>query len=65
VRGSCLQIVELTAGLVVLGGVVAVVLAIVPKVREFIPGRARWIFKGDKNPQHAFLRGESKAVGST
>jgi hypothetical protein len=25
--------------------------------------RGRWIFKGDKNPQHTFLRRGSKAVG--
>jgi hypothetical protein len=29
----------------------------------FKPGRRQWIFKGDKNPQHAFLRIGSKAVG--
>jgi hypothetical protein len=33
-------------------------------VCRFSPGRERWIFKGDKNPQHAFLRRGSKAVGS-
>jgi hypothetical protein len=33
------------------------------KVRGFKPGRERWIFKGDKNPQHDFLRKGSKAVG--
>jgi hypothetical protein len=27
------------------------------KVRGFRTGRGRWIFKGDKNPQHEFLRG--------
>jgi quinol-cytochrome oxidoreductase complex cytochrome b subunit len=31
-------------------------LAIGPKVSGFIPGQGRWIFKGDKNPQHPFLR---------
>jgi hypothetical protein len=25
--------------------------------------RGRWIFKGDKNPEHHFLRRGSKAVG--
>jgi hypothetical protein len=38
------------------------VLAIGPKVRGFKPSRGRRIFKGDKNPQHAFLR-RSKVVG--
>jgi hypothetical protein len=36
--------------LVSLGGPVASVLAIGPKVRGFKPGRERWIFNGDKNP---------------
>jgi hypothetical protein len=27
-----------------------------PKVRGFDPDRGRWIFKGDKNPEHHFLR---------
>jgi hypothetical protein len=35
---------------VILGGVMVIVLAIGPKVREFKPGRERWMFKGDKNP---------------
>jgi hypothetical protein len=34
-----------------------------PKVRGFDPDRGRWIFKGDKNPEHHFLRRGSKAVG--
>ena len=33
------------------------------QVRGFKPGRSRRIFKGRKNPQHAFLRRGSKAVG--
>jgi hypothetical protein len=33
---------------VVLGGVMVIVLANILKVRWFIPGRQRWIFKGDK-----------------
>jgi hypothetical protein len=45
------------------GGLVVRILATGPKVRGFKPGRGRWIFKGDKNPQHAFLRTASKAVG--
>jgi hypothetical protein len=39
-----------------------IVLAIGPKVRGFKPGRVRWIFKGDKSPQHTFLRKGSEAV---
>jgi hypothetical protein len=27
-----------------------------PKVRVFDPDRGRWIFKGDKNPEHHYLR---------
>jgi hypothetical protein len=47
-----------------LGGLVVSVLATGPKVRGFDPGRGRWIFfKGDKNPEHHFLRRGSKAVG--
>jgi hypothetical protein len=48
---------------VVLGGVMVIVLATGPKVRELKPGRRKWIFKGDKNRQHDFLRRGSKAVG--
>jgi hypothetical protein len=39
------------------------VLATGPKVRGFDPDRSRWIFKGDKNSEHHFLRRGSKAVG--
>jgi len=39
------------------------VLAFRTQVRGFKPGRSRRIFKGEKNPQHAFLRRGSKAVG--
>jgi hypothetical protein len=46
-----------------LGGLVVSVLATGPKVRGFDPDRGRWIFKGDKNPEHYFLRRGSKAVG--
>ena len=35
-----------------------------PKARGFDPDRGRWIFKGDKNPEHHFLRRGSKAVGT-
>jgi hypothetical protein len=46
-----------------------VVLVTVPpigtKVRGIIPGRGRCIFKGDKIPQHTFLRRGSKVVGPT
>jgi hypothetical protein len=34
-----------------------------PKVRGIKPSQGRCIFKGDKIPQHAFLRRESKVVG--
>jgi hypothetical protein len=37
------------------------VIVIGHKVRGFNPGQ--WIFNGDKKPQHAFLRRESKVVG--
>jgi hypothetical protein len=37
-------------------GLVVSVLATGPKVRGFDPDRGRWIFKGDKNPEHHFLR---------
>jgi hypothetical protein len=46
---------------VALGGLVVSVLATGPKVRGF--DRGRWIFKGDKNPEHHFLRRGNKAVG--
>jgi hypothetical protein len=38
-------------------------LATEPKDRWFKPDRVGWIFKGDKNPQHTFLRMENKAGG--
>jgi hypothetical protein len=37
---------------------VVIVFAIGPKIR-----RGQWIFTGDKNPYHDFLRRRSKAVG--
>jgi hypothetical protein len=46
-----------------LGGVVVSVLATGPKVRRFKPARGDGLFKGDKNPQHTFLRRGSKAGG--
>jgi hypothetical protein len=46
--------------LVVICGVMVSVPAIGLMVREFKPSRGRWTFKGDKNPQHAFLRREEK-----
>jgi hypothetical protein len=45
---------------VALGGLVVSVLATGSKVRGFDPDRGRWIFKGDKNPEHHFLRREVK-----
>jgi hypothetical protein len=41
-----------SAYIIALGCLVVSVLAIVPKVRGFKPGRRRWIFKGDTNSQH-------------
>jgi hypothetical protein len=38
-----------------LGGVVVSVLATGPKVCGFKTRPRRWIFMGDKNPQHTFL----------
>jgi hypothetical protein len=60
---SYLFLIEVKYGLVALGGVKVSMLPIGSKVRGFKPGRERWIFKGDKNPQHAFLPRRSKAVG--
>ena len=37
------------------------VLAFGTQVRGFKPDRSRWIFQGEKNPQHAFLRRGRKA----
>jgi hypothetical protein len=49
--------------LVVLSGVMVSVIAIGPTVRGLRPGRGQWIFMGDINPQHTFLRRGSKAFG--
>ena len=38
------------------------VLAFGTQVGGFKPDRSRWIFQGEKNPQHAFLRRGTKAV---
>jgi len=38
-------------------------LAFGTQVRGFAPGRSRRIFRAKKNPQHTFLRRESKVVG--
>jgi preprotein translocase subunit Sec61beta len=48
---------------IVLGGLVVIVLAVVPKFLGFEPGRVRWIFMSYNNPQHIFLRKECKAFG--
>jgi hypothetical protein len=65
--GNCsrTQLYKYSTGIcpVVIGGPVVITLAIGPKVREFKPGREQWTFKGDKNPQHDFLRRGNKAVG--
>jgi hypothetical protein len=47
---------------IVLGGKVVSVLAILPKVRRFKPGRGQWIFKDDKYLQRPLLQRGSKAV---
>ena len=39
-------------------------LAFGTQVRGLKPDKSRWIFRGEKNPQHAFLRRGSKAVSS-
>jgi hypothetical protein len=49
--------------IVILGGIVFSVFAIRPKVRGLKPGIRRWIFKGDKNLQHAFLSRVTKSAG--
>jgi hypothetical protein len=54
----------LSTTLVDLGDVMAGVLTTGPKVRGFKPGQRRWIFKGDKSPQHPFYR-RSQAVDLT
>jgi hypothetical protein len=48
--------------LVVLGHAMIIVFTISSTGREFKPGRGRWIFKDDKNPEHDFIRRVSKAV---
>jgi hypothetical protein len=48
---------------VAIGGLIISVLAIGPKVHGFKPGRGTGTFKGDTNPQHAFLQRGSEAVG--
>jgi hypothetical protein len=46
-----------------LGGVVVSVLATELKSLRVQTRPRRWIFKGDKNPQHTFLRIGNKAGG--
>jgi hypothetical protein len=48
-----------------LGDVVVSVLATGLEGGWFKPGRGDGFFKGDKNPQHTFLRRESKAGDPT
>jgi hypothetical protein len=45
-----------------LGGLVVIMLATGPKVRECKRGQERWTFKDDTNLQLTFLRRVSKAV---
>jgi hypothetical protein len=52
-RGSSKYYLRIQSGR--LGGVVISVLATGPKGCGFITRPRRWIFKGDKNPQHIFL----------
>jgi hypothetical protein len=47
---------------VVLGAVMVVALDTGYKVLGFKPGRERWIFKGDKNVYHEFLRRGRKVI---
>ena len=54
---------SLTGGRSGFGGLGVRVLAFSTQIRGIKPGRSRRIFKGEKNPQHAFLRRGSKAVG--
>jgi hypothetical protein len=46
----------------VLSGAMVSVLAIGPKVRDFKLVRWRWVLRGVKNPQYAFLRREIKTL---
>jgi hypothetical protein len=41
---------------VAIGGLGVRVVSVGPKIRGFKPGQGQWILKGDKNPQHDFLR---------
>jgi hypothetical protein len=59
---KCSSVIWSKQRLVVFGGLVVSVLEIGSKVRVFKPGRGRRTFKGDKNPQHAFLRTGNTAV---
>jgi hypothetical protein len=45
------------------GGLGVSALVFGTQVRGLKPGRSRWIFQGEKNPQSAFLRKGSKTVG--
>jgi hypothetical protein len=49
--------------LIVLSCIMVIMLATGPKVQRFKPSQGQWTFKGNKNPQHSFLRSESKAIG--
>src|SRR5215510_370600 len=56
VTNIVLHILEAASGLVVS------VLVSGTQDRGFKPGQSRWIFSGEKNPKHVFLRKGSKAV---
>ena len=45
------------------GDPVVIILATGSEVRDFKPGRGRWIFSERKNPEYDFLRKGSKAMG--
>jgi hypothetical protein len=54
VMENCMAVFNLHC--IVLSGVMVSMLVIGPTVHGFKPGRERWIFIGNKIPQHAFLR---------
>jgi hypothetical protein len=51
--------------LVALGDLVVIMLALKTEVSVLKPGRGWWMFKGDKNPYHNFLRRGIKVYGKS
>jgi hypothetical protein len=51
------------SNVIILGGVMASVLALYPRFMCSVPAEDSGFFKGNKNLQHAFLWRSSKAVG--